>query len=235
VSLFTFEVRLPECYVRLPFLDFHPDPLYTKNMKNTKLSPAQAYAAQVKADRRARALENRESVIAADNARVNAMFPAAPKATPVAAKKRIEDKLHYRYMVKDIEFLNRFAEVNEGEVPAWVIIRQEQVRALDKFQPVLGRQDTSRRNQFVALEEGMLTLAADLGRVVDFNWEALHNGLKDEFQDKYNEAWAVNGNGIAGLTIFPVLDDEAAVAFRNFVRPHIEAATVEIFRTSQAA
>ena len=40
----------------------------------TKLTPAQAYAALVRADRRAAALERRGSVIAADNARVNRLM-----------------------------------------------------------------------------------------------------------------------------------------------------------------
>jgi hypothetical protein len=40
----------------------------------TKLTPAQAYAAQVRADRRAAALERRGSIIAADNARINQLM-----------------------------------------------------------------------------------------------------------------------------------------------------------------
>jgi hypothetical protein len=162
-------------------------------------------------------------------------YVAPTKATATGGKKRIEDKLHYRYMVKDIEFLNRFAEVDEDEVPAWVIMREEQVRALDKFQPVLGRQDTSRRMKFKSLEEQLLVLAAEYGRVVDFNWAGLHAGLRDEFGEKYNETWAVDGHGIAGLTVFPVLDGDMAEAFRNYVRPRVEAATVEIFRTAKVA
>jgi hypothetical protein len=166
---------------------------------------------------------------------LKAEYVTPAKATATGGKKRIEDKLHYRYMVKDVEFLNRFAEVNEGEVPAWVIIRQEQVRALDKFQPVLGRQDTSRRTKFIPLEEQLLSLAAELGRVVDFNWAALHAGLRDEFGEKYNEAWFSARTGTDALRIFPVVEGAVAEAFRNYVRPRIETATVEIFRTAQAA
>jgi hypothetical protein len=43
----------------------------------TKLTPAQAYAAQVKADRRAAAAERRGGAVAADNARVAEMFAKA--------------------------------------------------------------------------------------------------------------------------------------------------------------
>ena len=43
----------------------------------TKLTPAQAYAAQVKADRRAAAAERRGAAVAGDNARVAEMFAKA--------------------------------------------------------------------------------------------------------------------------------------------------------------
>jgi hypothetical protein len=39
-----------------------------------KLTPAQAYARQVKADRRAATAERQDAVVAADNARVNALY-----------------------------------------------------------------------------------------------------------------------------------------------------------------
>jgi hypothetical protein len=42
-----------------------------------KLTPAQAYALQVRADRRAAALERQEGSIAGDNARVNAIYKEA--------------------------------------------------------------------------------------------------------------------------------------------------------------
>ena len=38
-------VRLPECYVRLPHLDFRPDPCHNKGMKNeTAVNPYADYA-----------------------------------------------------------------------------------------------------------------------------------------------------------------------------------------------
>jgi hypothetical protein len=51
-----------------------------KETSMTKLTPAQAYAAQVRADRRAAALERREGAVAGDNERVAEMFAnAAPQ------------------------------------------------------------------------------------------------------------------------------------------------------------
>jgi hypothetical protein len=44
------------------------------NKAMTKLTPAQAYAAQVKADRRAAAIERQGATVRNDNARINEMF-----------------------------------------------------------------------------------------------------------------------------------------------------------------
>ena len=54
-----------------------------------KLTPAQAYALQVRADRRAAALERASSVIREDNNRVNAMFSTAKvtQTKPVKVKR----------------------------------------------------------------------------------------------------------------------------------------------------
>jgi len=64
--------------------------LYSSNMKNetkmAKLTSAQAYALQVKADRRAAALERNSTAIRDDNNRVDAIFAAAKVAAPKAAK-----------------------------------------------------------------------------------------------------------------------------------------------------
>jgi len=62
----------------------------------TKLTPAQAQAAQAKADRRAAAAERREGAIAADNARVTEMYA---KATPAKA----EPPAGTRYLLTELD------------------------------------------------------------------------------------------------------------------------------------
>ena len=77
-------------------LDSGPETVYSRGMKETKttmkLTAAQAYAAQLKSDKRARAIENRDPIIAADNARINAMYATegqlAPAPTLVARRDR---------------------------------------------------------------------------------------------------------------------------------------------------
>jgi hypothetical protein len=71
----------------------------------TKLTSAQAYAAQVKADRRAAAAERRETGIAADNARVADLFKAAEV-------KKAAELAHAVYTVNELETIPD-AEVRE--------------------------------------------------------------------------------------------------------------------------
>lgn len=63
----------------------------------TKLTPAQAQAAQARADRRAAALERREGAIQADNARVAEMFQATEPET------RAERLAHTVYALTELE------------------------------------------------------------------------------------------------------------------------------------
>jgi predicted TPR repeat methyltransferase len=72
----------------------------------TKLTPAQAQAAQAKADRRAAAAERRDGAIAADNARVADLFKAAEVA------KKAADLAHAVYTLSELETIPD-AEVRE--------------------------------------------------------------------------------------------------------------------------
>lgn len=56
----------------------------------SKLTPAQAQAAQARADRRAAALERREGAIKADNARVAALYPAPERRPAKPVSKRAQ-------------------------------------------------------------------------------------------------------------------------------------------------
>jgi hypothetical protein len=61
-----------------------------------KLTPAQAYAAQVKADRRAAALERQGVTVRNDNNRVSAMFAKVEQpAKPKAAKAKVTETRKY--------------------------------------------------------------------------------------------------------------------------------------------
>jgi hypothetical protein len=128
----------------------------------TKLTPAQAYAAQVRADRRAAALERRGSVIAADNARVNELFENVRVTEPKKIKKTSSKKvrwtskefdliidLYLKYVdgVNGIE--NRaqieaeFGAVYPNRTGSAVALCVCQIKGLDAYHPAEGMKDTS--------------------------------------------------------------------------------------------
>jgi hypothetical protein len=146
----------------------------------------------------------------------------------------LENTLHYRFMVADLEIVLDQAKLAPGEVPAWAIIREENVRALELFRPKLTRSEVARRHLFVDVEAECIAGALAIGRNVDFNWSTFHNTLRAKFPANYNDNWDTS-TGHDGTVNFPVLDAEAAAEFRSAIRPLIEAATREIFPSSATA
>jgi hypothetical protein len=73
----------------------------------TKLTPAQAYAAQAKADRRAAAAERRGTAIQADNARVAELFKTAESETRVERLARTAYTLSTLETIADPEVRER--------------------------------------------------------------------------------------------------------------------------------
>ncbi len=137
-----------------------------KNQTNmTKLTSTQAYALQVKADRRAAALERRGSAIGADEARIKSLFAAAaePVKTRVkAAKKSNGKKVRWTGAEFDllIDLYLKHADAANGSDNRDIISEQfalqfpersrsavclavMQVKGLDAFYPAEGLKDTS--------------------------------------------------------------------------------------------
>jgi hypothetical protein len=143
----------------------------------------------------------------------------------------LENTLHYRWMIADLDIIADQADLADGEVAAWTIIREEQVRALELFRPRLERCDVARRFQFKELETEWLGAALINGRNVDFNWPALYASLRERFPANFNDGWdtSVGENGTAD---FPVFSAKDAEDFRKDLRPFVEDATREIFPVS---
>ncbi len=160
---------------------------------------------------------------------------AAKAAEKVAAKARgtkaskqpVQTKLHYRWRAAEAELLRKYSELAPGEVPAWLIIKEEELRALELYQPVLDQVDTSRRSKFVAPEKELLALAADLGRVSNFDWVVFRDELKAEFADSWNDAW--DSWYSAETAPFAVLGEDEVGEYRSLVRSRIEQLTREVY------
>lgn len=141
------------------------DPMNQTKQTMTKLTPAQAYALQVKADRRAAAAERRGSAIGADEARVKSLFAtvAEPTKTRVkTAKKSNGKKVRWTSAEFDllIDLYLKHADATNGSDNRDIIAEQfalqfpersrsavclavMQVKGLDAFYTAEGLKDTS--------------------------------------------------------------------------------------------
>ena len=90
----------------------------------TKLTPAQAQAAQARADRRAAALERQGGAIKADNARVAEMFQAAEVRKPAKASSKVavSDRAVLGLMV---DRYDRGLTVDGGYAAVWAWVSGE--------------------------------------------------------------------------------------------------------------
>jgi len=126
----------------------------------TKLTPAQAYALQVKADRRAAAAERRGTVVKAEDKRVAEMYKAiAPKVTVKRVhntKRRWtngELDLLISLYLKHVDPVNApderaaiteaFGKVYPDRGDSAVCLGIMQIKALDAYHPAKGMTDTS--------------------------------------------------------------------------------------------
>lgn len=126
----------------------------------TKLTPAQAYALQVKADRRAAAAERREGAVKADNCRVAQLYPVTPKITRKTPKggKRVawtvdETDLLISLYLKHVDAANRsdnrtvIVEAFAAQYPTRSIDSVHlaicRIKQLDAYYPADGMADVS--------------------------------------------------------------------------------------------
>jgi hypothetical protein len=154
----------------------------------------------------------------------------------VSGKQPVETKLHYRFKLAELLQYTQRAELLPGEELAIVIIREEQIRALELYQPVLDQVDTSRRHQFSQVTEvELLELAGALGRtLVSYDSEGHQLALRDEFEGEVNwdDRWGEYYTRITRSVV--ALNGEDALAFRAEVRPVVEAFTRSLPSVSKA-
>ena len=90
-----------------------------------------------------------------------------------AQKKGLQDKAHVRWLTHFLNALRadpQLAALPEGEEAAWVILLEEELRALQWFEPVLGLPDTLRARAFAEERERLVAEAAAEGRTLSFDF-----------------------------------------------------------------
>lgn len=138
-----------------------------------------------------------------------------------SARKSTRDKSHYRWLAFHLEAMRaheRQASLAEGEEGAWPILLEEELRALAYYEPVLGLPDTIKARAFQAERERWAQEALPLARPLRFDFEAPLAALQAEGGSKWKPL-----RGTPGDDVYPVLEAEAAAAFRARVRREVVA------------
>ncbi|MEY2645139.1 MAG: hypothetical protein RLZZ611_1788 [Cyanobacteriota bacterium] len=147
-------------------------------------------------------------------------------------KKRTRDKSHYRWLAFHLQAMQAAAaglDLQAGEQAAWPILLEEELRVLDYYEPVLGLPDTLKARELVAFREQWISRAASQGRVLDFDFLAPLEALKQ----RETTSWKpLRGDG-NGDSSYPVLDADSAAGFRAELRQAIAAEIRRLFPSLQ--
>lgn len=147
-------------------------------------------------------------------------------------KKRTRDKSHYRWLSFYREAMRNSsaeADLAEGEQGAWPILLEAELRALDYYEPVLGLPDTLKARELVALREQWITAASAGARLLSFDQHEALEALKRQ----ETTSWKPLRGEACSDNSYPVLNAEAAAAFRAAMRPAVAAEIRRLFPSLQ--
>ena len=154
---------------------------------------------------------------------------ALPKiVTGKAEKKKLQDKSYYRWLAFYRDAMatsDSAAGLGESEVAVWPILLQEELRAIDYYQPVLGLPDTLKAKELIAVREQLAGKAAAAGRVAQFGFVEVLEELKRNEKTSWKP---LRGDGNSE-TSYPVLPADAAESFRQEARSTLTSAIRELF------
>lgn len=181
-----------------------------------KLTPAQAQAAQARADRRQAALDRQVTSIKEDNQRINQMYETVAQPKVTAVKKAVDKKLQYKFAERKGQLIAERSELLQGEIPVYTILHEEWTNALEKLQPKLDRPDARAIHPIYPFFDMIVELVSPGNRQAAINWKAYADVMKAEFGDVYSGTFCE-----VKLRLNPVMDTEQAAAFRSVVSPRI--------------
>jgi len=179
-------------------------------------------------------VDQKKLVLRAKGAPTKVAKAKAAAKVRVTGKQPVETKLHYRWTAFEITILKELVETVPGEVSALIILKEEIVRALEIYQPVLHRPDTLQRSKFLPLEGEMLEIAAELGRVANFDRDEFINLVATEFAKEFTPAlfqkWSSSTQKYGA--VIPVSEVNE---FRDLVRGEVEKMTRTAYSSVVAA
>ena len=137
-----------------------------------------------------------------------------------ALRKSLKEKTHYRWLSAFHQAMAGVEGLEADELAAWAIVIEEELRALDYYQPVLGLPDTLKAKAFAHLREQLVAEIADQGRNLSFDFAA----ALAEFRAQGNKGWKSLRQDDTNSD-FPVLPRAVADGFRAKARAELVALT----------
>ena len=137
-----------------------------------------------------------------------------------ALRKSLKEKTHYRWLSAFHQAMAGVEGLEADELAAWAIVIEEELRALDYYQPVLGLPDTLKAMAFAPLREQLVAEIADQGRNLSFDFAA----ALAEFRAQGNKGWKSLRQDDSDSS-FPVLPRTVADGFRAKARAELVALT----------
>jgi hypothetical protein len=181
----------------------------------TQPTAAQLYAAQVKADRKARAAERRDPNVKQSENQINRMFASTGKAKKTT-QKLVDGKVQYRFVERKGQLIAELSKLRNGEIPVLTILHEEWTNALHKLQPKLDRIDTRSIHPIYGMMNMLVEATAPNLRNASINWLVYSEVMKSEFGQHYSGTFREVQTGLN-----PVMDAEQAKEFRAIVSPQI--------------
>ena len=137
-----------------------------------------------------------------------------------ALRKSLKEKTHYRWLSAFHQAMAGVEGLEADELAAWAIVIEEELRALDYYQPVLGLPDTLKAKAFAPLREQLVAEIADQGRNLSFDFAA----ALAEFRAQGKKGWKSLRQDDSDSS-FPVLPRAVADGFRAKARAELVALT----------
>jgi hypothetical protein len=150
--------------------------------------------------------------------RAEAALPKRADSRKGSLKKSLQEKSHYRWLrfyCDALQAAGADLSLQPGEEAAWVILLEEELRALDHYEPVLGLPDTLKAKELAPAREAWIEAVAAQGRELSVDFDAPLAALKQQEATNWKPLRS------EGATSYPVLDAEAAAAFRTTVRREV--------------
>tara|TARA_Y100001968_G_scaffold217938_1_gene200576 strand:- start:55349 stop:56077 length:729 start_codon:yes stop_codon:yes gene_type:complete len=156
--------------------------------------------------------------------KVENSLPAIVKAKS-SVKKSIQDKSYYRWLSFYLNEMNEAetsSQIKQGSRGIWAIILEEELRALNYYEPVLGLPDTLKAKLLKPLREEIVNKTKELDQVniklMKFDFDAPLKTLEED----YAKNWKPLREGISQAdNEYPIIDAEGIQKFRKEVRSEL--------------